>query len=424
MFTHRLRTPSLLIVAALGLAACASEEERAQAVLEDYLEAELEGDRARAWELIATEDRRRMDRAEFLKVDPIEEAVREKYVDVITTEVTSVIVREIEAEAVVKATGPDLARMKDTPGDEVLTRQEFKTYTLVREGEDWRVDVNLGAEVDLSGLESLVGLFFGEEVIKETLGLGRDMVEAYREGVEAFRDMNEAIRDTAPSSPGSPPPSPTTDAPPTPPTDTPPTPPTAPPTAPTVPPTIPQPPDGPVGTDTLERLLEDAERLLEDVAGPQPGATPGAPAAGGWVVTQGADPMTDAPVTTLTLRSPRALGEVVPRHPVLTVQCKGGEVSLSARVYMLVTSNFGERDHASVEVRVGDDPIAQVGVWLSGAHQTMSLEEPKRWLARMKATGGPLRIGFTAPVRERHVAWFELDGVEEALARLPEACRP
>ncbi|MEO1272494.1 MAG: hypothetical protein AAFX99_30735, partial [Myxococcota bacterium] len=354
----------------------------------------------------------------------------------------SVIVRDIEAEANVKATGPDLANMKHTPGDAVILKQEFKTYTLVREGDDWRVDLPQNVGLSLEDMHTLVGLFFGSDVVREVVGLGKDTIETTREIHQTIRDINDTIRDTVHTKPNTGP---------TPPAVPPPVPPRqpsdssgSPPAVPSAPHTSPEPPKVPSPTpsteeppttpgptpssDDLGRMMERGFEMLDTQLDrmqdrPSPSQAPST-WVGAWRVQSGIDPMTDVSWTQLTRSSDHAIGDVIPRHPELRIHCENEAVFISVQTHMLVTSNFGSHTRTTVQVRVGEAPASSAQATLSDHHHVLTLDRSSDWLDRMARSEGTLKVLFTVPVDERHMAQFKLDGLREALGHLPQACRP
>lgn len=146
-------------------------------------------------------------------------------------------------------------------------------------------------------------------------------------------------------------------------------------------------------------------------------------AAGNWTVSTTVDPMTDATVVSATVQAEGEARLFAPL-PVITVRCQDNETAILVDVKKGMALEWEPGGMvAAVQLRFDDeDPISTHLDDSKGLSFTRFMRKPVTRAKKMM-TSDKLLLGWTAGLGgEAEYATFPLDGAEEALAPVREAC--
>lgn len=379
------------LVAALALVAsygCTSAEPRE--VVSTYLEAQIDGDGDRAWELLSQQTQQRFSRERFTSDAPAAKKLRDKYISEVDFEIVDQLVDGDRAEVVVRLTGPDVVDI--IQGDEDPANSSwFRVYHLIREPErGWRIEL---ASTLPASVVSVSGIFLRRffDVFERMIGVHERALDIFEKGLDLgdrFLDIFEKELDRAHerSTEGGP-------------------------TGRTGPPN-PQLPK-------LPSLPADGAGSSDDEPAQRPPTAPPSDSTDtdpGWQSKTVKDPMTDETRRVFWTHSQNVDG--ASDNLRLDIWCADGKsrVFVHTRHFHGIESDTFDFDHATARIRVSDGAIEEVRGRLSENRQSIELPDgTKRTTFFADAAPRDVRIELSTPFDGRLVGRFDLDGFSEKL---------
>jgi hypothetical protein len=132
------------------MSACKSDQDRAGEAAMNFLDYELSGKKASAYELVSKEDQAAKPKSEYIESNALAESMRQALQDKVSHKLEDVSVdkKAGTATAVVEVTAPNIfkAALEDKEPDDMPMMTNERSIELVKEGDVWKVDTDWAEE--------------------------------------------------------------------------------------------------------------------------------------------------------------------------------------------------------------------------------------------------------------------------------------